>query len=285
MSICTSVGFQQLKAGDYAEAVERLRVDIVVGLGDIPYGREHLGKNRVAKAEDRSTQWLENHVAARKKVETGKAHLFASLLPLPCARQVSLIEFVAEELDDEVSGLAMFHMDTLDDLPESLTHLPRLDFSVPQTPLDVLKHIRRGMDVLTIPFIGTVTDAGIAMDFTFPATKKLSNGHTYADPLSLGVDMWDATHAVDLSPLSKGCQCYACTNHHRAYVQHLLAAKEMLGWVLLQIHNHHTMDLFFAGVRTSIAQGTFDEDVLQFERTYESHLPEKTGQGPRYVTR
>lgn len=282
MSICTSVGFQQFKASDYAQAVERLKVDIVVALGDIAYGRE-LGKKRVEKAEDRTMEWLEEHIDARKEADTGKAKLFASMLPLACARQVSLVDLVAEELDDKISGLAIYSMDTLDDLPKTLTHFPRLDFSVPQTPVEVLQHIRRGMDIFTLPFIGAVTDAGIAMDFTFPATKKpLTNGHSYSDPLSLGVDMWDATHAVDLSPLSKGCQCYACTNHHRAFIQHLLAAKEMLGWVLLQIHNHHVMDLFFEGVRGSIARDMFDQDVLLFEKIYESHLPEKTGQGPRY---
>lgn len=278
VSICTSVGFQQLQASAYTDAAERLDVDILVGLADIPYGRQH-GKNRVRKAEDRSIQWFENHLAARKESVVRKAKLFASLLPLPCARQVSLVELVAEERD---SGLAIYDMQTLDDLPATLTHLPRLDFSVPRTPVEVLQHIRRGIDVFTIPFVGAVTDAGIAMDFTFPSTKKpLSNGHTYANPLYLGVDMWDTTHAVDVSPLSKGCLCYACTNHHRAYIQHLLAAKEMLGWVLLQIHNHHVMDLFFAGIRASILQDTFDEDVLLFEKTYESQLPEKTGQGPR----
>lgn len=275
------MGFQQLKATSYAEAAETLHADIVVGLADIPHGRQQ-GKNRVNRAEDRSIQWLQHHVAARKETGTHQAKLFASLLPLPCARQVSLVDLIAEELDDEVAGLVIYNMDTLIDLPESLNHHPRLDFSIPKTPVEVLQHIRRGMDVFTLPFVGAVTDAGIAMNFSFPATSKaLSNGHTHADPISLGVDMWDSKHAVDVSPLMKGCQCYACTNHHRAYIQHLLSAKEMLGWVLLQIHNHHVMDLFFAGIRAAIAQGTFGEDVLRFERTYESQLPEKTGQGPR----
>ena len=60
----------------------------------------------------------------------------------------------------------------------------------------------------------------------------------------LGLDLWSPTYATDLSPLREGCECYACGSHHRAYVRHLLDAKEMLGWVLLQIHNHHTLDVF-----------------------------------------
>jgi queuine tRNA-ribosyltransferase len=93
--------------------------------------------------------------------------------------------------------------------------------------------------------------------------------------------MWHEDHAISVTPLSEGCTCYACTKHHRAYLQHLLAAKEMLGWVLIQLHNHAIMAKFFEGIRASIDAGTFDADVAAFEAHYEPALPEKTGQGPR----
>ena len=93
--------------------------------------------------------------------------------------------------------------------------------------------------------------------------------------------MWLEDHATSLDPLVEGCACYACTNHHKAYVQHLLNAKEMLAWVLLQIHNHHTLNLFFAGIRQSLHDGSFQEHVTRFAKVYETHLPGKTGQGPR----
>lgn len=95
--------------------------------------------------------------------------------------------------------------------------------------------------------------------------------------------MWSASYSTDLSPLVPGCGCYTCRNHHRAYIRHLLHAKEMLAWTLLQIHNYRTVDAFFDAVRESIRRGTFEEDVRTFERTYASALPEQTGQGPRYV--
>lgn len=282
VSICTAVGFRQLKAEDYAEETEELKVDILVGLGDVPYGRA-LGNKRVEKATDRMIQWMQDHVALRKEgKDAHQAKLFASLIPVECRKQQFYIDCLAEELAKDVSGLALYSLSSLEDLPENLSHLPRLGFTEPKTPHEILQQVSLGLDILTVPFIGAATDAGIALDFTFPSpTGSSSNG---LEPQSLGVDMWPATHAVDLSPLSKDCQCYACTNHHRAYLQHLLAAKEMLGWVLLQIHNHHTMDLFFAGIRTSIAQGTFDEDVRTFSKVYESELPAKTGQGPRCVS-
>jgi queuine tRNA-ribosyltransferase len=55
----------------------------------------------------------------------------------------------------------------------------------------------------------------------------------------------------------------------------------MLGWALLQIHNHHILSEFFSSIRNSIKSGTFDADCEEFSKVYESELPEKTGQGPR----
>lgn len=282
ISICTAVGFRQLKVDEYAEETEELKADILVGLGDVPYGRA-LGNKRVERATDRMIQWLQEHVALREEQKDGygqRAKLFASLIPVECRKQQFYIDCLAEELVKDVSGLALHSLSTLEDIPETLAHLPRLGFTEPKTPHEILQQVALGMDILTVPFIGAATDAGIALDFTFPP-RHTPNG---SEPRSLGVDMWSAEHAVDVSPLSESCLCYACTNHHRAYLQHLLAAKEMLGWVLLQMHNHHTMDLFFAGIRQSIARDTFDENVKTFSKVYESQLPEKTGQGPRCVS-
>ncbi|KAI5303849.1 hypothetical protein KEM55_000341 [Ascosphaera atra] len=93
--------------------------------------------------------------------------------------------------------------------------------------------------------------------------------------------MWPDKHVADTNPLMKGCTCYTCRTFHRAYIRHLLNAKEMLAWTLLHVHNLHVMDQFFASVRRSIARGTFEEDARTFAATYQSEMPEQTGQGPR----
>lgn len=281
IAIGTSVGFRTLAAADYADGVEGLGADIVVGLGDIPYGRTP-GNKRIEKATDRSIAWLQDHVLLRKEKEAKhQAKLFASLLPVSCAEQQYYIDKI-EELVDDVSGLAIHDTSSLEGLPEDLWHLPRLGYTEPASPHDILRQVGLGIDIFAVPFITAATDAGIALDFSFPSKQEAtSNGR---EPSALGIDMWLPTHAVDVSPLSAECECYACTNHHRAYLQHLLAAKEMLGWVLLQIHNHHVIELVFEGIRSSIAAGTFEDDVTGFSNVYESSLPEKTGQGPRYVT-
>lgn len=269
-----------MKAEEYANAVEGLGADIVIGLGDVPYGRS-LGSKRVQKATDRSIDWLQDHVALRKQhVDApdfkGQAQLFAPLLPLSCANQQFYIDCLVEDLRDDISGLAIYNAETLQDLPEQLVSLPRLDFTEPNTPLEVLRQIANGVDIVTLPFISEVTDAGIAFDFTFSGPSTIPS-----EPLPLGIDFWTADCATDLGPLREGCSCYACTDHHRAFLKHLLAAKEMLGWVLLQIHNYHMIDAFFAEVRASVMAGSFEADVERFSRCYETNFPQKTGQGPR----
>ena len=240
VAVCTAVGFRTLKAEDYAEAAERLKPDVVVGLGDVPYGRA-LGSKRTEKGTDRMVEWLKNHVVLRDLQGRKGGKLFAPLLPVSCANQRFYTDFLEDDAKDDVSGLAIYSSESLEDLPEALQHLPRLAFLEPSTPHQVLRQIALGCDILTVPFIAAATDAGIALDFSLPAPELISRDHRSVSPLSLGVDMWLTEHAADLSPLADDCKCYTCTNHHRAYLQHLLVAKEMLGWLLLQIHNHHTI--------------------------------------------
>ncbi|KXT12892.1 hypothetical protein AC579_10466 [Pseudocercospora musae] len=282
VAVCTSTGFRHLDAKNYAEEAERLRPDILIALGDIPYGKA-LGNKRIEKATDRNIKWLDDHIAIRNALsKPTQTKLFASLLPVTCAKQQYFVDALAGRVAQHISGLSIYSVDSLGHLPKDLEPLPRLGFTEPKTPQDILHQIRRGLDVLVIPFVGAATDAGIALDFEFGArTTSIANGEDTRKPLPLGIDMWPAVHATDLSPLTPGCTCNACTKHHRAYIQHLLSAKEMLGWILLQTHNHHIMDIFFASIRNSIANNTFEDDVQAFERKYESRLPAKTGQGPR----
>jgi len=256
----------------------------VVGLADVVHNGPITNK-RADKMADRTAVWMRDTLAARTELEDPKDQLkYALFAPiLPIAKELQswyLNQLVDEDTLKHVSGLAMYGTQLLETMPEQLGQLPRLAMTEPNSPNRLLYEISQGMDLFAVPFIGAATDAGIVLDFSFPPSVAADGK---AEPRALGIDMWSSTHATDLSPLTKGCDCYACKKHHRAFLQHLLSAKEMLGWVLLQIHNHRIMDDFFASVRKSIQQGTFDADRQAFERFYESELPEKTGQGPRYA--
>jgi queuine tRNA-ribosyltransferase len=281
----TSVGFRQLEAGEYVEAVRKLRPDIVVGLADLAQGQIPGIKRRVKMAD--RTHAFTSHATeqlygqAVPEESRSKSAYFAPVLPLENTQQSLYLTDLEHELRPHISGLALHESASLSILPEKLGNLPRLLFSDPATPHDILRQVSLGADVFTVPFLGATSDAGIALDFTFPAPSTAET--TASEPRPLAFDLWSSSFKVDTAPLSASCECYTCENHHRAYIHHLLSAKEMLAWTLLQIHNHHTMDKFFSAIRASIERGTFDTDADVFHRDYAPELPEKTGEGPRCV--
>ena len=262
----------------YAEAIQKLRPDIVLGMGDVLFGHKP-GVKRKDVMGDRTLVWLKELISAMKDEEDGtpRTALFAPILPIEAEQQNYYLDALQDELKDSVSGLVLYDPASVDAVPENLRSLPRLFLGAATNPHKVLDAMALGIDVFTLPFITDATDAGIALDFAFPTHSDAS----VQGRLPLGLDMWSFSFADDTSPLLTDCQCYTCTNHHRAFVQHLLNAKEMLGWVLLQLHNHHTVDQFFAGARDSIYSGSFEGDRAAFEQTYAAELPARTGQGPR----
>jgi queuine tRNA-ribosyltransferase accessory subunit len=296
ISILTSVGFRRLESEDYVEATRKLLPDIVVGIADVASGKG-TGKKRIEKMGDRTSVWTrelvdgliadpdgnaDEQMVANSASEARKiSHpaVFAPILPIERGEQAYYLEELSENMIEKISGLAVYDSSVTVDLPEGFATLPRLSLDEPANPHSVLREISLGIDIFVLPFVGEATDAGISLDFSFPSPTDVSQGHSPQRPL--GINMWDVGHARDISPLREGCRCYACRKHHRAYIQHLLAAKEMLGWVLLQIHNLAIMDEFFSAIRASIARGTFDVDMNTFEHAYERELPEQTGQGPR----
>ena len=267
-----------LESEDYAEAVQKLRPDIVIGVGDIMFGKKP-GVKRLEIMGDRTLAWIEELVSEITSGGTKPAEvsLFAPILPIDAGQQNHYLNALTEELRENISGLAVYDVSSLDAIPDELRQLPRLSLAEPNSPHKLLHDVSLGIDVFVIPFIGAATDAGIALNFSFPAEQQDTN----RTPIPLGIDMWSDAFATELQPLGLDCACYTCKNHHRAYLQHLLSAKEMLGWVLLQLHNHHIIDKFFAGVRRCIADGSFTKERTRFAHTYEEELPARTGQGPR----
>ena len=63
----------------------------------------------------------------------------------------------------------------------------------------------------------------------------------------------------DFTPLLEDCQCYACQNYTKAYIQHLFRAKELLANTLMSIHNEHFIVGLVDQMRASIEDGTFYE--------------------------
>ena len=265
----------------YIEAVQKLRPDVVVGIADVERrssGTAH-GLKRKEKMTERTKAWMRALQEAMKHVETGEeaeSSLWAPILPFEAEMQREYLDSLEEAEAGSIQGLVIYDNHSLSAIPPILYRLPRMSLTEPRTPHQVLTAISLGIDLLILPFVTIASEAGIAFTFSFPPPSS--------EPLlPLGINMWSVSHARDLSPLQKDCDCYTCQKHHRAYVQHLLSAKEMLAWVLLQVHNHHVIDRFFKGVRASIGSITFEKDANDFERAYEADFPAFVGKGPRYV--
>ncbi|KAI5859422.1 tRNA-guanine transglycosylase [Durotheca rogersii] len=289
ISIYTSTGFQKLKTDEYHRVAVKLQPDVTIPLADLTFGYSHMrtklpNAKRQLRMVERTEDWLVEFIklnsAYNGDVAT-KPRAFAPLLPVDYPTQWEYINRLAQGYIEQISGLAVYDADVLSHLGEydSLSTLPRLSMDFITSPHEILRQVQLGLDIFTVSFLNSISDAGIALTFSFPSQAPSVSG----EPLPLGINMWSQDHQVSLKPLVEGCQCYACTKHHRAYLHHLLNAKEMLGWTLLQTHNHHILSGFFKGIRASLAAepSTFERDCDVFAKTYESELPKGTGERPR----
>lgn len=276
ISVSTSVGFRKLDLKDYNDATDRLKVDVVASLADIA-DADRISLKRTEKMADRTHAWLRDTLDARRSGHVTD-ELFATVLPLESEEQQLYLSDLEDDYRPELGGLVLHHPQSAPIIPQQIRHLPRFCVYDPPNPRSVLHAVALGVDLMTTPFVTATTEQGIAFTFAFPAPSGAST-----EQLSLGLDMWSTQHASDVSPLAPGCTCYTCTRHHRAYLHHLLQAKEMLAWTLLQVHNFHIMDQFFSGIRSSIKAETFATDAAAFKDRYEEEflVGEGKARGPR----
>ncbi len=77
-----------------------------------------------------------------------------------------------------------------------------------------------------------------------------------------------AEYRRQYSPIEDACACYTCTNYTRAYIHHLIKAKEMLAATLLTIHNEYFTIKLVSDIRQSILDGTYFEFKKDFLARY-----------------
>ena len=109
------------------------------------------------------------------------------------------------------------------------------------TPLNILEAVERGVDFF---------------DCVYPA-RNGRHGHVYTNKGKL--NLFNAKYETDPSPIEEGCQCPACKYHSRAYIRHLLKAKEMLGMRLCVLHNLYFYNTMMEEIRYAIEAGNFAE--------------------------
>jgi queuine tRNA-ribosyltransferase len=83
----------------------------------------------------------------------------------------------------------------------------------------------------------------------------------------------NAVNAHDSRPIDETCRCYTCQNFTRAYLRHLIVAKELLASTLISIHNLYTLLELVRDARAAILAGTFDDFAGQFLENYQRIQP------------
>ncbi len=91
------------------------------------------------------------------------------------------------------------------------------------------------------------------------------------------MNMLNAMYAHDKQPIDPECECYACKHFSRAYLRHLVVAKEMLASTLISIHNIHTLITLVKRMRTAILEHNFETFAKDYLRNYHHRELSKKG--------
>ena len=133
---------------------------------------------------------------------------------------------------------------------EQMYHI--LDVTVPHLPVDkptylmgvgtpenILEGVARGVDFF---------------DCVYP-TRNGRHGHVYTNQGKL--NLFNQKFELDDRPIEEGCNCPACRRYSRAYIRHLLKAKEMLGMRLCVLHNLYFYNTMMEEIRDALDAGNF----------------------------
>lgn len=157
-----------------------------------------------------------------------------------------------------IGGLAVgeSHEEMYRILDEVVPHLPdnkpRYLMGV-GTPANILESVERGVDFF---------------DCVYPA-RNGRHGHAYTNFGKM--NLMNKRFELDERPIEVGCQCPACRHYSRAYIRHLLKAKEMLGLRLLVLHNLYFYNTMMSEIRDAIVENRFQEYKKQKLDSMESN--------------
>lgn len=109
------------------------------------------------------------------------------------------------------------------------------------TPQNILEGVERGVDFF---------------DCVYPS-RNGRHGHVYTNHGKM--NLFNAKFELDDQPIEDGCGCEACQHYSRAYIRHLLKAKEMLGMRLCVLHNLYFYNTMMEEIRDALDEGRFTE--------------------------
>ncbi len=221
-------------------------------------------RDYVGPSVERTTRWLKRCRVemARLKEKEGTINKDQLLFGINQGAvyddiRISQAEEIKEmDLDGyAVGGLAvgeteeeMYHI-----LDVTVPHLPKdkpVYLMGVGTPVNIVEAVFRGVDFF---------------DCVYPS-RNGRHGHVYTHHGKL--NLMNACYEDDLKPIEEGCKCPACTHHTRAYIRHLLKAKEMLGMRLAVLHNLFFYNTLMEEIRAAIDENRYSVFRKEFLERY-----------------
>lgn len=108
------------------------------------------------------------------------------------------------------------------------------------TPENILEAVERGVDFF---------------DCVYPS-RNARHAHLYTNYGK--INLMNAKYELDDRPIEEGCQCPTCQRYSRAYIRHLLKAKEMLGMRLCVLHNLYFYNTMMTEIRNALDEDRFE---------------------------
>ena len=257
-----SATFRSHVDGAIIELTPEHSIEIQESLGsDVAMVLDHVvalpaEKDVVQDAMERSIRWAARCLEAATRDDQARFAIVQGGLDqdlrVECARELAKMEFEGFavgglSVGEEPSEMYRITALTTPELPENK---PRYLMGVGR-PIDLLESISRGIDLF---------------DCVMP-TRNGRNGLAFTDQGFL--KLRNAVHREDTRPLEKDCPCVAC-KHSRGYLRHLFVAKEMLGPILLSIHNLTYYQRLMSQARAAIEEDRFAEFVTAKKQGWQS---------------
>ncbi len=129
------------------------------------------------------------------------------------------------------------------------------------TPEDIINGVARGIDIF---------------DCVLPT--RLARHHSAFSPKGR-LNLMNATFARDERPVDESCDCYTCQTFTRAYIRHLIVAKELLAGTLLSIHNLRSLIRLMEDIRIYIADDSFDARVPELLNKWSNNAKRNKHEG------
>lgn len=123
------------------------------------------------------------------------------------------------------------------------------------TPVNILEGVHRGVDLF---------------DCVMPS-RNARHGHLFTWNGIININ--NACFEKDTRPIDESCSCPVCSRHSRAYIRHLLKAKEVLGLRLAVIHNLYFYNNLMEKIRENLDNGTFEEFYNKYVPILDKRAP------------